>query len=423
MKDGDTPADDLIRKHCHRVLLQAKPLGPVLPSYVQMLLSCGYSEHTIDRYLSALAHFNCWIEGRKIQISAIDEDLVDRFTDRHLPSCRCALNQFRSRVDVRSATHLMIRFLRTKGLIANRPDPLPHIAAELAQFRRYLWNLKGLADGSCKQECRWVRRFLAWLFGHEPIDIARISPKIVDSWIIKLTQTYQHRTLELALTSLRSYFRFRTSRGADMTSLTASLPVLAETGAPLIRSMNEAQLQAFLKSFDLKSAMGSRDFAMARCMSDLGLRAKEVTQLDLDDIDWRTGVVHIRKTKGRRARTLPLPNSTGQAIVRYLKLGRPDRGTRPLFARMTAPFDRALSVGAVAHAMRRALSSCGVGREFSGTHFLRRTLATKMQVHGISLKEVADVLGHKDLQTTTRYVTVDFEQLRQFALPWCGGTP
>jgi integrase/recombinase XerD len=348
---------------------------------------------------------------------------VDRFTDRHLPSCKCTLNLLRRGVDVRSATHLMVRLLRAKGLIANRPELLPHIAAEVAQFRRYLWNLKGLAEGSCKQECRWVRRFLAWLFGSESIDIARISPKIVDSWIIELTRTYQHRTLELALASLRSYFRFRTSQGSDMTSLTTSLPVLAEAGAPLIRSMNETQLQVFLKSFDLTNAMGLRDFAMARCMSDLGLRAKEVMQLDLDDINWRTGVVSIRKTKGNRARVLPLPAPTGDAIVRYLKFGRPARGTRRLFVRMVAPIDRPLSVGAVAGAMRRALVSCAAGHEFSGTHFLRRTLATKMQRRGVSLKVVADVLGHKDLQTTTRYVTVDFERLRQFALPWCGEMP
>jgi integrase/recombinase XerD len=326
-------------------------------------------------------------------------------------------------LEVRSAMHLTIRFLRARGLIANRPELVPHIAAELARFRHYLWNLKGLAEGSCKQECRWVRRFLEWLFGREPIDIARISPKIVDSWIIKLTRTYQHRTLELALTSLRSYFRFRTSQGDDMTSLVASLPVLAEAGVPLIRSMNDAQLRTFLKSFDLHSAVGLRDFAMARCMSDLGMRAKEVTQLDLDDINWRTGVVNICKTKGRRARTLPLPAPTGRAIVRYLKFGRSARGTRRLFVRMKAPIDRPLGVGGVARAMRRVLSSCGLGGEFSGTHFLRRTLATKMQRQGVSLKEVADVLGHKDLQTTMRYVTVDFQRLRQFALPWCGDTP
>jgi integrase/recombinase XerD len=187
--------------------------------------------------------------------------------------------------------------------------------------------------------------------------------------------------------------------------------------------MNASQLQAFLKSFDLRSSDGLRNYAMARCMSDLGLRAGEVTKLNLDDVNWRTGVVNICKTKGRRARALPLPDATGKAIVRYLRSGRQANGTRHLFVRLVAPLDRPLSVGGVAHAMRKALSKSGLCDEFSGTHFLRRTLATRLQGHGVSLKGVADVLGHKNIQTTTRYVRVDFKRLRHLALPWCGEMP
>jgi integrase/recombinase XerD len=423
METRNTPVDDFIQKHRHRALLQVDPLGTVLPSIVEMMRSKGYGERTIKNHLSALAHFNYWAAGRNIPISGIDEDLVSQFIDGHLPNCTCSSDLLRSRVYTKSATHLAVRFLRARGLIAKLPERMLHIAAELTGLRHYLWNLKGLAEGSCKQECRWVRRFLEWIFGNEPIDIAHISPAIVDSWILELSRTYRRRTLELVLTSLRSYFRFRISQGSDMTEVLASLPVLAAAATPLIRSMREDQLRTFLSSFELRTARGLRDFAMARCMSDLGLRAKEVTQLNLDDINWRTATVNIRKTKGRRARTLPLPAPTGTAIVRYLKFGRSGRGTRRLFVRMKAPIDGSLSVRAVAAGMKCALSSCGLDKQFSGTHFLRRTLATKMQRGGVSLKAIADVLGHKDLQTTTRYITVDFERLRQFALSWCGDLP
>ena len=70
--------------------------------------------------------------------------------------------------------------------------------------------------------------------------------------------------------------------------------------------------------------------------------------------------------------------------------------------------------------MNRAFARSGLGGEFSGTHVLRRTLATRLQRGGSSLKAIADVLGHRELQTTTRYAQVDFERLRRIALPWVG---
>jgi site-specific recombinase XerD len=187
--------------------------------------------------------------------------------------------------------------------------------------------------------------------------------------------------------------------------------------------MSDSQLQKLLKSFDLHSAKGLRDYAMVRCLSDLGLRAKEVTQLSLDDINWNTGTITIRKTKGLHPRDLPLPAITGRAIAGYLKSGRPKLCTRRLFSRFRAPLDMPLTDGGVRHAMRDALTGCGLAGEFGGTHVLRRTLATKLQRRGVSLKAIADVLGHLNLQTTMRYAGVDFERLRRLALPWVGRMP
>jgi integrase/recombinase XerD len=168
----------------------------------------------------------------------------------------------------------------------------------------------------------------------------------------------------------------------------------------------------------LTQPTGLRDFAMAHCLSDLGLRGQEVIQLTLDDIDWRAGTLTVRKTKGQRVRVLPLPVTTGTAIAKYLRNGRPKTCDRRLFVRHVAPFDEPLGRRAAANAMNRAFTRSGLGSRFSGTHVLRRTLATRLQRCGSSLKAIADLLGHRELRTTTRYAQVDFGQLRRIALPW-----
>jgi len=62
---------------------------------------------------------------------------------------------------------------------------------------------------------------------------------------------------------------------------------------------------------------------MVRCLTDLGLRASEVVQLQLDGMDWEKGTIHLPMGKLRRGSILPLPEKTGQAIVDYLRTERP----------------------------------------------------------------------------------------------------
>ena len=236
-----------------------------------------------------------------------------------------------------------------------------------------------------------------------------------------LTHCYQPGSLGVIRSGLQSYFRYRAMRGDSIESLSAALPVLAcRDEEKLIKTLTAAQLDRFLGSFDLTHPAGLRDFAMARCLSDLGLRGQEVTQLALDDIDWRAGTLTLHRTKGQRVRVLPLPVTAGAAISEYLRKGRPKTCSRRLFVRHRAPFDKPLGRHVVANAMNRAFAHSGLGSRFSGTHVLRRTLATRLQRCGCSLKAIADLLGHRELQTTTRYAKVDFERLRRIALPWAG---
>jgi len=129
----------------------------------------------------------------------------------------------------------------------------------------------------------------------------------------------------------------------------------------------------------------------------------------------------VRRGKGRRGRTLPLPAPAGRAIAAYLRHGRPTSADRHVFLRHQAPVAAPVTHTLIRGVFRRAYAAATGRSESVGTHVLRHTAAARMRAAGQSLKGIADVLGHRCLDTTTTYVKLDVEALRCVALPWVGG--
>jgi integrase len=158
---------------------------------------------------------------------------------------------------------------------------------------------------------------------------------------------------------------------------------------------------------------------MVRCALDLGLRRGEVAGLSLDDIDWRAGTITLRRTKSRREDCLPLPAATGRAIADYLRLERPQTDSRAVFVRHGTPRGRPIGPDCVGKTIRQAYARAGL--PYTGAHLLRHTMASRLLAGGSSLKEVADVLRHRSLDTTLIYAKLDSRNLSAVALPWPGG--
>jgi integrase len=186
--------------------------------------------------------------------------------------------------------------------------------------------------------------------------------------------------------------------------------------SPVPDSLSEAELKTFLSSFDRSTPLGRRDFAMALCLCRLGLRALEVASLRLEDVNSSARTLHLRDTKSRRARVLPLPPDVAKALSIYIKQGRPSTCSEVIFVRHVAPLREARGSSLVQRAMDRAFVRCGFGHR--RIHILRHTFATRLHRRGVSLKAIADLLGHQSLITTAGYTRVNLDELRLAALPW-----
>jgi integrase len=292
------------------------------------------------------------------------------------------------------------------------------IADEVARFNQYLTEVCGLSPATRLPRVRQVSDFLVDRFGTSPLQLDLIVPTDVADFIARYTAGWKPGSIKCAGISLRSYFAFRTVQGDQTTALCAALPRVAPWRLPrLPQLLSQEDIVRLLHAFDRNTATGKRDYAITRCLLDLGLRRAEVAQLRLDDVDWRDGTVRIR-AKGKRIDILPLPEKTGQAIVAYLQNGRPQTTRREIFVRHRPPLNAPADLDIVRNAVRYAAKRCGLDDRIRGTHILRHTLAGRMVQGGARFKEIADLLRHRSLESTTIYAKVDLGALADVALPW-----
>ncbi|MDK1292892.1 MAG: tyrosine-type recombinase/integrase, partial [Actinomycetota bacterium] len=221
-----------------------------------------------------------------------------------------------------------------------------------------------------------------------------------------------------AISALRSFLRFLHLEGLTSVALDDAVLSVAGSGSSPPRPVSPEVVARLVASCDRRSVMGRRDYAILLLLVRLGLRGGEIAGLEVDDFDWRAGVIVVRG-KGRRRDRLPLPADVGQAVAAYLWRGRPRVEDRRLFLRCCAPIRGFAGSSAVGAVMARACQAAGV--PFVSPHRLRHTLATEMLRAGASLGEIGQVLRHRHISTTALYAAVDHTRLATLARPWPGG--
>jgi site-specific recombinase XerD len=215
------------------------------------------------------------------------------------------------------------------------------------------------------------------------------------------------------------FLRFLIAGGHCASGLEGAIPVLAHWRlASLPRYLSEEDVERLIASCDLGSPVGKRDRAILLLLARLGLRAGDIMQLRLSDLDWKGAWIRVCG-KGRRQARLPMTQEVGQALVVYLKTSRPATSTDCVFVRSRAPFLGFRSHCAVSVIVDRAFCRAGVTRPSRGAaHLLRHSVATSMIRHGASLKDVAALLRHRSITTTQIYAKVDVVALGKIAQPW-----
>jgi integrase/recombinase XerC len=400
--------------------LAKEPLASHIDAYMLYLANRDYAANTFSNYLGVVSHFAQWIHSRRLRLQGIDEALVAQFLDKHLPRCRCSGPVQRDRRMLSAALGHLLAVLRARGAIAPATVSTTPVDEELRRYDAYMDHVRGLAPKTREAALRIVGRLLTSQFGNAAVDITAIEPDEVRDFFAQQAKLYSKpASAGTVIASLRGYFRYRVALGDAVHGLIGILSYPANWQlSSLPKTLTTEEVEQLVASLGKPGRSLRRIDAIVRCALDLGLRSGEIAHISLDDIDWRAGTITLRHTKGRREDALPLPATTGAAIAAYLEQERPKTRDRALFVRHHTPRGEPVGPDLVRKAIRQAFARAGL--PYTRSHLLRHTMANRLLAGGASLKEVADVLRHRSLNTTMIYAKLDSRKLTEVALPWPG---
>lgn len=400
--------------------LGAGLFGPYLEQLAGTLNQQGYSCTSIRTCLYASDKFGRWMSRQGRCIGDVTPALVQRYVDE-LKHTRGTQRPKAGR----SLNHL-VKLLRQEGLVREPPEESDtEVERWMVRYDAYLERVVGAALNTRDRYETIVRRFLVRRFGAGPVCWNTLTAEDVSAFVCQDASGRRGLGRKQPGVAVRSLLRFLVFSGEVASGLDAAIPKVPQwQHATLPKHLTADQVTLLLANCDSATAAGIRDRAALLLLARLGLRAGEVVQLRLDDVDWHGGQLRIRASKTYRERRLPLTLELGEALVAYLREGRPASTHREVFLSVHPPFAPFTGPTCVGGLVRRACRRAGFPAELQlGAHALRHGAATQMVCQGASFKAVADVLGHQSLQTTGIYAKLDLATLAQVALPWPEATP
>ena len=396
--------------------LRSGPLGPHIGGFAVLLSQLGYCRDNGWQKIRLLADLSRWLQRRRIKLAQLHEGQTSAF-----------LRARWQRVSRRSGDQItmsqLLQHLRQAHVIPPVPSAPPSDLDSMEQaYRSFLLQERALAPASVQQYAGVMRRFLAHRFPKGKARLKNLRAEAVTDFVLHDTSGRGRRSAQLMATVLRSFLGFLFQQGRTATNLAAAVPTVAGWRlSELPRFLEPGQVEQVLRSCDRRRKVGRRDYAILLLLARLGLRAGEVAQLTLEDINWRTGELLIHG-KGTRIDKLPLLHDVGRALVDYLRKGRPECASRRVFIQCKAPHGGFASPpNTVCGIVRRALARAHIQSRHRGAHVLRHSLATRMLGNGASLTQIGQVLRHQQVQTTEIYAKVNLPALSGLALPWPGG--
>lgn len=403
-----------------RERLQDGPFREIMEPLANWLYEQGYKKLTGVRWFRDICQFNNWFNASGYRGKPVSEDHVRRYHEECIWEKGSPYAPTAHKCGKLSLFPRLLALLREhRGIMAAKTVSVPPIA--LKDFEAHLADWYGASQSTIKRHRKHAEEFQAFAFGHAKQDWSKVKPAVVLDFIRQKVESNPTQPRDM-IGCLRCFFRYLKIRGHEMTRLLDALPRLYRRPRPLPeRLMSPAQVKQWLAGFDRSNPEGLRNYAMALCLADLGIRVGDLAVLCLEDLDWRNGTIRIPNSKTRRSFWLPLPARTGKAIAQYLRHGRPCSVRRELFLRHKTPVNVPLSSVMIQRQMTKVARKQGLTRFVVYT--LRHTAATRMRSGGASLKEIADVLGHVNLGSTAIYTKIDIQELAKVALPWPEARP
>lgn len=276
----------------------------------------------------------------------------------------------------------------------------------------------GLSERTLSGLRQYLQSFQEYLEMHNILELQMLTSRVILGYINHLkfsTSATGHCTLS----ALRGFFRHiheSSDVEVDWSYLVPKDNYKKEARLP--STYSEDEIERLLKAVDRGNPKGKRDFAMILLAVRLGLRASDICGLRFENLLWEQNLLVLLQVKTQKRLELPLLPEIGNAIIEYLKYGRPESDEPFVFLHQGIPFEKLKSptLHSIVTALMKRAGIEDIDRRKHGPHALRHSLAGAMLERKIPLPVISEVLGHSNTESTKIYLKIDIAALRQCAL-------
>jgi site-specific recombinase XerD len=401
------------------------PLGDHFDGFSRVLASKGYSRWQGRRILAVGCQFNVFLLGRGIsKLADVSDSLIEPFLDQHLHKAQAVRDPHEQRVSARGYLQALFRYLAaTKALVPPACEPIttPY-GWILGPYLKHLHSDDETGPQTAQRIAAHVTAFLAALRERaHPRRFHAVGPETVEAYIQQYLKEGR-RDLFAFSSSLRRFFHYCAVHGHTRSDFSALIPPVRQCRhAGLPKGAPDTVIRRLLGAVHRETPIGARNYAILLLLIAYGIRGISVAGLLIEDINWQNSRITFRARKGGKTVIMPLLKPVGDAIIRWLRVRPSQTPHREVFLRVPAPH-RPLGGIAISGIVRGYMAKIGFSLSRGGTRTLRHSWAIRALAHDCSIKAIADVLGHRHIDTAFIYAKVDFKALRTVAMPWPQGS-
>ena len=400
--------------------VRASWIGEPIERYVAWLAEHGYAARNVHRHVPVLRHFGEF--ARAHGATTVDElpmhldAFVAQWMTERGGGRRGPRGHEKLANEVRLPVEQLLRLMVPDFLGRGRPRCAWPFADGASGFFAYLRDERGLRPASVDSYRHYLTRFAKYLERIGVHELAALTPAVLSAFVVDQSPGLSRTSVRDLCGTVRVFLRYLHREGLVRTDRSATVESpQAYRLADIPRSITWDEVRRVLDGIDRRSRAGKRDYAILVLLVTYGLRAREVTALTLDALDWRQERLRVPERKAGHSTASPLSTVVGEALLDYLQHGRPTTPDRHVFLRVLAP-PTPMTSGAIASRAAHYLHKAGIVVPRAGSHTLRHTCVQRLVDAAFSLQQIGDYVGHRSPASTEIYTKVAVDTLREVAL-------
>ena len=344
--------------------IRANVAGAYIEHYVEWMHSQGYAARNVFKRVPVLCQFGDFASQRGATDGESALDHVEAFSQHwqalHGKTCRSAEARAKVAREARTPVRQMLELALRGRVESHRQRKAFPFEADAPGFADYLRDERGLKEDTVEKYAHYLNGFSGFLRRNSSESVTTFSPALLAAFIVEQCPGLARTTRRDLCGALRVFLRYCHREGLVDHDLSAAVEMPRTYRlADVPRSITWDEVRRMLACVDRRAVVGRRDYAILLLLVTYGLRANEVVKLTLDDIDWKRERLSVPQRKAGHWSAYPLAGVVGEAIIDYLKNGRPETTDRHVFFRTMAPRNPICSA-AISSAAAKYLGRAGV---------------------------------------------------------------